>query len=444
MSLIKNKIKRLSKNELKKSVIINILYKAVGMGISVFYTPTLLDYLGEEAYGVWSTIHTVVNWINYFDIGIGNSLRNELAKDVKLKDNSAANQAVSAGYVILSFISGIILVVGCITISLLDCSFVFNTSLNVKPALEISFIFICINFILALSKVQLFALQQSEKVGLMTMLTNALNLLGIIFLRIFTRSNLTAVAILVGVNGLIINLIFSISVWKKHHEFIPKASSFRREKAFSIGKTGIKFFILQIVAMVISMTDNIIITRLFGAVYVTPYNTVYTAFGVVNALFTAMIAPLWSKYTVAAAEENYRWVRSIVKKLDFLMIPVAIILIVLTVFFEPISNIWLHKDLDYGIGLIPLMAVYYFLYIWDSIYTSVENGLGKVNLQMVVGVLAAVINVPLSIYFSKYVGLQSSGVLLATVVCMAIRDVPQTIYVHMYLNRKIRTDEQKG
>lgn len=443
MHIKKEKIQLLFSSKLRRSMILNTICKPVGMLLSFLYTPLLLKYLGNECYGIWSTILSIVNWISYFDVGIGNGLRNQLAKDVNNGDKRNAGYAVSTAYVLLSVIVGIVLIVGSIVIINIDCYSIFNTTINVKSALYVSFVFVCINFILALSKVQLYAVQQSEKASYMTVLTQALNLIGIYILGLYGNGNLMAVAVWVGLSGLIVNIIFSGLIWKKHKEFVPHFSYFRKEKMNVIGSLGIKFFLLQIAALVLYTTDNMIITQLFGPSYVTPYNTAYTAFGVINGLFSAMMMPLWSKYTIAKEQGNYKWIRDTVLKIDMFLIPVALILVAAILFFEPLSVIWLHKKLDYCSGLILCMAVYYFLMIWSSIYATVMNGMGIVNLQLCLGIIAAIINIPLSIYLGKVVGLQSTGVLLATVICMLFSIIPETINVHNYLKCKITEMERK-
>lgn len=426
-------IKKVKSNALGKSMLLSMLCKPVGMIISLVYTPLLLDYLGEEAYGLWATILSVVNWINYFDIGIGNGLRNELSKDVSADDSEGANQAVSTAYILISVISSIVLVFGCIAIKVLDCNSVFNTKIEVKPALSISFVFICINFVLALSKVQLFAIQQADKVGLMTVLIQILNLIGVVILHVWGNGSIITIAVLVGVSGLLVNILFTGKVWRAHQEFIPKICSFRKSKVSAIGNLGIKFFVIQIAALVLYTTDNMIITRLFGPSSVTPYQTAYMAFGIVNGLFAAFISPLWSEYTIATEKGNYKWIESVVFKLDSLLIPIGIVLGIGTLFFKTISDVWLHKVLNYEKGLIPLMAVYFFMYVWGSIYSNVLNGMGKVNLQMVLAVVTTIINIPLSIFLGRNLGLGSTGVLLATIICMIASNIPATIYTHKYI-----------
>ena len=214
-------IKGAKTDSLKRSMLLSTLCKPLGMIISFLYTPVLLAYLGEEQYGVWSTILSVINWINYFDIGIGQGLRNTLAKHIASDKEKEANEAVSTGYVALAFVSGITFLIGSGLILSLNMGLVFNTTISLKPALMISFICICLNFVLSLSRAQLYATQQAEKVSFMTVLVQFINLVGIWFLSLIGDGNLLAVAIVIGLSGIIVNLLFSYGVWDKYKYLIP-------------------------------------------------------------------------------------------------------------------------------------------------------------------------------------------------------------------------------
>ena len=52
----KSILERFKNNKLSKSVLLNVLLKPIGMIISFLYTPLLLNYLGDEKYGVWVTV----------------------------------------------------------------------------------------------------------------------------------------------------------------------------------------------------------------------------------------------------------------------------------------------------------------------------------------------------------------------------------------------------
>lgn len=62
-----------------KNSVAAILIKGAGVIISVLSMPAFLRYFDDKAVlGVWYTILGVVTWIDFFDLGIGNGLRNSL------------------------------------------------------------------------------------------------------------------------------------------------------------------------------------------------------------------------------------------------------------------------------------------------------------------------------------------------------------------------------
>ena len=431
-------IKGAKNDPLKCSMLLSMLCKPVGMVISFLYTPVLLAYLGDESYGIWSTILSVINWINYFDVGIGQGLRNTLAKYIALGKKKEANESVSTGYVALNAISGVTFIVGSILILAFNMGLVFNTTISLKPALMVSFCCICINFVLGVSRSQLYATQQAEKASFMTVLIQLINLAGIWLLSKKTHGSLLAVALIIGLSGIVVNLVFSGAIWKKYRFLMPHFKNYRKRELKNVCSIGVKFFFIQIAALVLYSTDNMIITQLFGPSYVTPYHTSYTAFGIVNGLFAAMMSPLWSKYTVAMEHKDYPWIKRSIITLDSVLPLVGIILFAGIFLFEPLAGIWLRKELVYEDGLVACMAIYFFLQIWGSIYATVLNGIGHVNLQLVLGVSTAILNIPLSIFLGRECGLRTTGVLLATVICMLITDIPVTIHTHKFLNGTIK------
>ena len=84
---------------------------------------------------------------------------------------------------------------------------------------------------------------------------------------------------------------------------------------------------------------------------------------------------------------------------------------------KPIYHFWIGSKVNIDTFLTVLMAVFFASSIFVTPYTIFLNGTGKVKLQAIQGVIAAVINIPLSIFLSQYFKLGVSGVILATVIC---------------------------
>lgn len=64
---------------------------------------------------------------------------------------------------------------------------------------------------------------------------------------------------------------------------------------------------------------------------------------------------------------------------------------------------------------------------WNNIYSFFLNGISKIRLQVILAVLAALANIPLSIFLAGHLGLGSSGVILATILCLFPLSIVQPI-----------------
>ena len=65
-----------------KSASIAVLLRPISVLISLVYTPMMLSYLGDEQYGLWATMLSVMNWFTIFDFGIAGGFRNILSVEV--------------------------------------------------------------------------------------------------------------------------------------------------------------------------------------------------------------------------------------------------------------------------------------------------------------------------------------------------------------------------
>ena len=431
----------INNNATERSMLLSLLCKPLSMVVSFIYTPILLHYLGEEAYGIWATILSIVNWINYFDVGIANGVRNLLTVHIERQEKEEVSKDVSTAYIALFFISAITFLIGSLIILNMDLHSFFKTEMDVKATFEVSFFFICINFILSLSRIILYATHQAEKVSYMTLLTQLINLCGILLFAFCGSGNILYVAILVGMSGMTVNLFYYGRLCGKNNFLFPHFRMFSRERLRSICNVGVKFFLIQISVMILYSTDSVIITRLFGPANVTPYQTAFSAFGIVNGLYAAAVTPLWAKYAAEKERNNYSGIKKIVRTQEKFMLIVGIILLIEGVCYKPASVIWLQKELNYDPGLIIMMAVYNFCYIWSNIYAIACNGMERIHLQLYLAIIGAVINIPLSFYLGGRLHMRSTGVMLATVICMLMIAIPMAVDTHRYLNKMCRLKE---
>ena len=90
-----NLLKQFRNSGTVRSMGLNVLIRPISILINIIYTPLLLNYLGDEKYGIWVTILSIINWVNFCDIGIGNGLRNILGKEIVKSQFQEARKTVS-------------------------------------------------------------------------------------------------------------------------------------------------------------------------------------------------------------------------------------------------------------------------------------------------------------------------------------------------------------
>ncbi len=429
------------KNSMVSNMIVSGICKPISMIISYVYVPIALNYLGIEKYGVWSIILTILSWISYFDIGIGNGLRNRLTESLSRKDEESRT-LVSSTYAFTAVIMGIVSIVFAIGTSFLDWNRILgvkNPINNLGMVIIISTIFVTINFVLSICKNVLYALQKAANVSCMELLIQLLNMGGILFAKQYFESNLFIMAVIYGGSMIIVNLFTSLFVYLKNIEVRPGYRYINIDAGKNLMNLGVQFFIIQICALILFATDNLIISYLYGAATVTPYNAVNKIFNAIIGIYTALLAPVWSAVTKVKTEKNYDKLAKLIKKLQLAMIPFALSTVLLMCIFRPIMRLWLGQDLDYSTKLICMGGIYCLMSIWCNTYASVANGLELLKISTKTAVGQAIINIPLSVFFAKTMNMNSAGVLAGTVLSMSIAAIVMPIAVHS----EIRKDRRK-
>ena len=421
------------------------LCKPVSMIVSYIYVPIVLKYLGVEKYGVWATILTILSWIGYFDIGIGNGLRNQLTMSLSKKDGQR-RKLVSSAYAFIAVIMIIAAIVFSVFASYANWNRIFGVNdiqENLAAVVIISVWFVALNFILSICKNVLYALQKAADVSVMELATQILNLIGILIAKQFVASNLFIMAFVYGTSMITVNLVASIIIYEKNREISPGFRYVDIKVGRSITSLGLQFFVIQICTLILFTTDSLIISYLYGASDVTPYNTVNKLFNVIIGIHSAILAPVWSNVTKLKAENDYDGIRKLIGKLLLLMIPIAIGTVLLMFIFRPLSRLWLGVDIAYTTPLIIFGALYCLLSIWCNTYATCLNGLQAMKPSMLIACIQAIVNIPVSLFMAQRLSLYTAGVLGGTVFSMTISAVASPIIAN-YEIKKLKEEKNES
>jgi O-antigen/teichoic acid export membrane protein len=91
-------------SSIKKEIVYSFLVKIISVISGVLSVPLIIDFLDKEQYGIWLTLSSVFAWLSFFDVGIGNGMRNKLTEALAINDKKLAQEYVSTTFVLISLI----------------------------------------------------------------------------------------------------------------------------------------------------------------------------------------------------------------------------------------------------------------------------------------------------------------------------------------------------
>lgn len=415
-----------SKSQRSQLLMTNILGGAVVRGVSVVaqfaLVPLTIGYISSELYGVWLTLSSIVQWVSFFDIGLGNGLRNKLSESVALGDCNKGRIYVSTTYAIMSIVFFIIGFVMWWVAGLINWSSVLNIAQEYNGKLvdvtKILFLTFSLQVVLKLVQNVLQAFQLNALASLLDALANILALLFIFILTKLMAPSLTNVALAFSLAPIIVLLFASFLVYThKYKKVSPNFMWINFKYAKDIFLLGGKFFIVQIAGLVLYQTINIIISRLCGPEEVTVYNIAYKFFSVLMMGATIVLAPMWSAFTDAYVKDDTTWMYNIYKKLLKLFIVCCLFTILMIAGSPLVYDLWIGDGVSVPFIISFLVGIYMVINVWGNIHSIIISGMGKIKFQVYYSVSIMLLFIPLSLYLGKSIGL--AGILLALIIVNA-------------------------
>lgn len=423
--------------EAKKNILASFFIKGIGILISLILVPITINYVNPTQYGIWLTLSSVVAWFGFFDIGFGNGLRNRFAEAKALGNQLHARIYISTTYAVLIIIFIIVWLVFFLTNQYLDWSKILNAP--EKMAMELSklaliiFSFFCLQMIFQTISTILIADQKPAISAFLNLLSQMLSLVIIIILTKITQGSLCLLGLTLGFATTFILIISTFWIFNGYYkELYPSLKYVDFSYAKDIMQIGYKFFFIQIAVLILFQSSNIIIAQLFGPDQVTSYNIAYKYFGIVPMIFNIIITPFWSASTDAWVKKDLYWIKTTVKKLQYIWIIFAIGTFTMLALSGYFYSLWIGNEIKIHLSISIALAFYVVINSWVSIFSYFINGIGKIQLQLYSAVWCSLINIPLAIFLGRTFGV--SGVILSTIILSLINSIWITIQYNKLIN----------
>lgn len=431
-----NKTKTVAKNVVYSAVI-----KVINICISFLSVPLLINYLSSTQYGIWLTIITFTSWFSIFDLGLGNGLKNKLIEFLSINDIVSAKRYVGTTYLSMTVICCSVCLLIFFLNPLISWNVVFNTTGQVNGSISaatmIILTFTLLSMLLRLINSLLHAYQQSYKVDVINFVYQLVGFISLLIVRAVFKPSLVVIALAFSLSQLFTLVVINIYLFVRSFKpLIPSFDSFDRKLVREVTNIGGRFFFIQVAGLVMYMTDNFIIARLFGPNDVTVYNVALKYFSILITGWSLVMIPLWPMTTKAYYAKDMTWISKMMKKMIVLWMVTIVIGLIMFFCSDMFYALWVGKKIIIAKDINFFILIYSCVSVFATIMATFINGMGKIKLQVYITGFVAVINIPLAIFFSRTLSLGIIGVPLATTTCLAISSIFAFMQSHQIINNK--------
>lgn len=423
-----------------------LVSRGVGLLVSAITLPLTVRYLGSLQYGFWVTISTTVVMLGVMDLGISNTLTNSISRAYAENNPESARRHYATAFWI-SFCTSVVLGIATLLLwprvdwghlfHLQDPALIREVSLCVGVAIG----FFLLNLPLNLVNRVLSGYQQTQITNYFNLLSNVLGLFAIIAVVKLRGSLLMLMLVYSGT--LLTGTVFLnlwVNLWDRRWLF-PSPRFVCRMAIRDLMSSGMGFFVLQIAGLVVFNSDNLVITHYAGASEVTAYSVTWRLAAYAAVLQTAVFPSLWPAYSEAYVRGDYVWVRRMFwTAVRWAMGTTAAAVVAMALFGRPLIRWYVGPAGVPGAWLLYAICAWTLLSAGMDLEACLLAAVNRVKVQGILSVVAAVLNVVLSIYLVKRMG--SLGVILATILSyLLILVVPQTVIAWRVLYRPPKVTE---
>lgn len=435
-------------NVKNKRLIFNSIFSFIVMGLSYIVSFLLMPaymsfFVDQKLLGLWFTALAVLSWVLNFDLGIGNGLRNNLVDALARNDKSQVQSYISSAYILVGLIVVTITGVGLFFFSFINWNNIFNISdeiidsATLLKAVNIIFVGIMLQFFLRLISSILYAMQMAYLPNLLGFLSNIMLLIFILYFRGGSAEHnliTLAYANIITANVPILGVTIYVFVKKINYAF-PNIKYYNKKNAKSILKLGGAFFIIQIMYLLITNTNEFLIGWVTKIENVVEYKVYNSLFSIISGVFLLTLVPVWSEVTEAHVKNDHAWIKKLYKRLLGLAFLCLLGIIGVNFFLQTVIDLWL-KDKTILVNYLYAItfSISTIFFIWSSILSAITSGIGKLKYQTIYMTIGALLNFPLA-FFMASVTNSWIGVIIANIISLLPFCIGQSLWLKNYFKK---------
>lgn len=375
----------------------------IGILIAILLTPYMISKLGEDLYGYWILLNSILIYLNLSNLGFGTTLLKDASH---INDISILNKYISTMFFFFLFIVFCILLLSFYFMKYLDTVFMIPDKL-LSIAETTFIIFIMTFFISFMSNIFQTILFAKGFFHIQAFVSTAQALFSAFFIAFILSINYSIVEI--SLANLIITIFFSFIMYLITKVYVPFHISFKYfhfdilKKMFS---PSVHYFIVAATATIILYSDNIIISSYIGlssvAIYAIGYKIVDISQKLLFKVVDVMIPDIAKLYMQKEYHTIYRLHN---KVLLYSTILGALGYGFLFIFGIDIIELWVGKQYTLDPNIFNVFVFFGFWHTWVHVSAVFNVAIGNHKQPSYMGIANAILNIAFSIVLLNFYGL---------------------------------------
>lgn len=426
--------------KLKRNILLSFIIKGCSIVISFLIIRFTLGYIDQARYGLWVTISSVISWFTFFDLGMANGLKNNLAKAIALNNHIEVKKYISTTYALFTFMALLFFLLFLVINPFINWDHFLNipdsVNENIKTVMLIAAGTFCIQFIFQLINAILAAHQEPSKADLLNFIGQFIVLVAILILIKTTPGTLKSLIIALNVSPVLVLAAASLLLFSgKYKAIAPSIKDIDFSYVKKIMNIGGVFFAIQLGALILFQTDNFIISKLLGPEAVTTFNVAYKLYSVIIISFSIIMTPFWSAFTEAWATKDFPWIKSSMNRLRKLWLFTSFVLApVLFLLSGVLFKLWLGDSVNISTSISFLMMIYAISYTCLALNCYFLNGIGRLRIQLLLYLFVIFTNPILCILLGRIYGIE--GVITANIIAFLFMNIILWIQADKLIKQK--------
>ena len=433
------KSKELLKSKNLQNSIWNIAEVILSPLILFVSIPFFLNQLGDEDYGVWMFVNSVIIVFQTFNLGLNYSTYKHVSESISEQDNKLVKTTLNVNLTLNNLIF-LVVIIGISILALLIHEFDYFIDNQVVKVKLISCVFIGAIIIYSKLTEQILynvyrAFENFKYVTIISIVVKLVTVLGNIIIA-YTTQNIIYILMFTA-TAAIVGLVFNFYQLIK---FIPNYNyKFELSKILIKKEIKYSFFIwLQSIAVIITYQgDRFLVSYEFGLAILTLYAIVATLFNHIHMVFGAITAWIFPQIAKNKVDKDYVFKMYQTSRNISIVISVFS-LCVFSLLVEPIFSLWLgFEKYSQMADFIKWFTIFEFFFVFTIIPNYFLNASDheKYNLKMIIMYTSFnLIGILVGLFLFNSIVTMLIGLVISTIISM--------IVLHFSISKKFNTKQK--